>query len=200
MRPSDDQPFPLATVSPPVRPRGSIRAHDFKLPKPYRKKRFVEDDLAPSKARIVFLGLSCVMVAGLVTTLAWLAQENRDTPPVVVVAAPRVLPPVAAVRLPAPVVAPLPEAPAPVPVPETIVLAAPPAPSPSPFVHRTVARLPPPVKPAQAARPAPKIEPPDPDVVLIAAILSLTPPQPPAPLSCVPGRELACPTIGTMKP
>lgn len=93
MSPSAENHTMLATKRPQARARRSIKASDFALPKPYRKKRFVEDEPEVPKMRVAAVSLGGVLIACLVAALALLVKENLDTPPVLVVAAP---PPAAA--------------------------------------------------------------------------------------------------------
>lgn len=167
MPPTDDQHFPL----PSVRTRRSISVRDYKLPKPYRKKKFVEDAQPMSPLRIGLLVFSGLVIASLVTVLAMLARDNLDAPQLLVVSAPK----------PAPALAPvLPEPPAPA---AAALAQRPEAPAQRPAARP--AALPAAV-PRRHEEPAPRIDAPaaDPDVVLITAILMLTPPSlpdPPAP-------------------
>lgn len=156
-----DKPYPL--VSPRMAPRHGrcLRIGDFTLPKPYRRKRFVEDGTGMSGLRKLGLAMSGLAIAGLIAALVTLARENLDSPPMPVVAAP--VPPAAA-------------APAAQAAPAPTVRAALPPDVQEPAKRMVAAPHPIGIVPALAPAPTPAIEAPDPDVVLITAILTLTPP------------------------
>ncbi|MES2016950.1 MAG: hypothetical protein V4484_10685 [Pseudomonadota bacterium] len=164
MFPSDEQPYPLSS-NPPA-PRGrSISVRDYKLPKPYRKKRFVEDPTPMSPLRMGLLVFSGLVIVSLVAALAVLAKENLDSPPLLVIAAPM---PAAALPLA------LPAPPVPLMTLQPSPARAMPDPTLAPAVHARA------FAPAVARHaPSQKPEPPatDPDVVLITAILMLTAPS-----------------------
>lgn len=204
MRPSDEKPFPLITATMPgPRASRSIKVRDYALPKPYRKKTFVEDEPRMSRVRIAVLTLSCLTIASLVGALAMLAKENLDTPPVLIVAAP------------APETAKVPMVQLAVPVVARARLALadglPPAPARAreaapahPAVLRALA-----AKTARAPHPVPKPDapPPDPDVDLVTVILTLTMPSAaggadPAAATCSAGTpsDNGCPAIHGMEP
>lgn len=152
---SHKQRYPLATST-----------FHYTLPKPYRRKRFVDDAPGRSRLRMAGLTLAGLTVAGLLGALLVLARENFDAPPVPIVAAPR---PAPAPALPTPAAVAT--------APAAAERPAVPVRKPAPPVH--AARF-----PARAVRlarpvasPAPAV--PDPDVDLISAILILTPrPEP----------------------
>lgn len=203
MRPSDEKPFPLITATMPgPRASRSIKARDYALPKPYRKKTFVEDEPRMSRVRVTMLTLSCLTIASLVGALAMLAKENLDTPPVLIVAAP--VPETAKIplaRLAVPVVTRarlaladgLPAAAARA---REVV-------QPHPTVMRALA-----AKTARAPRAVPKPEapPPDPDVDLVTVILTLTMPSATAgadsaaACSAATPSDHGCPAIHGMEP
>jgi hypothetical protein len=165
--PPSAKPFPLATNKAVPRAGRSIRPRDFTLPKPYRRKRFVEDGPGMSRLRMLLLTLSALVISGLIATLVLLAKENLDSPPMPIIAAPAPLP------APAPLVAPAQSAvlPAMAAVPPPLPEQTPPARAPLPKAPPAPARL------VRVAAPmAPTAIAPDPDVVLITAILTLTPP------------------------
>ena len=85
---SDENHTGLAIKKPAQRPQRSIKASDFALPKPYRKKRFVEDEPEVPRKRYVAVSVAGVVIASLVAALVLLVKENLATPPVLVVAAP----------------------------------------------------------------------------------------------------------------
>jgi hypothetical protein len=206
--PSDETSTMLATKRPDSRPRRSVKASDFALPKPYRKKQFVEDKPEVPKKRIAAASVAGVLVAGLVAVLVLLVKENLATPPVLVVAAP---PPADApkaatpVKLTARTAKPL-RAPAPAPVlAHAQAIAA---------VRTRVDFIPAvlvgghfvPVasKAARVVHAAPiaqSVEP-DPDVVLISTILMLTPPTEPEQgnLACTAAEAKGCTAIHGMVP
>jgi hypothetical protein len=167
--PPSAKPFPLATNKAVPRAGRSIRPRDFTLPKPYRRKRFVEDGPGMSRLRMLLLTLSALVIAGLITTLALLAKENLDAPPMPIIAAPAPVP----APLVTPAVAPPATAAAPPPLPGQT----PPARAPQPVAPPAPARQ------ARVAAPTPPAVAPDPDVVLITAILTLAPPPEPT-VSC----------------
>jgi hypothetical protein len=183
VRPADESLFPLATTKVPgprTRRSSSVSARDFALPKPYRKKKFVEDEPRMSRARLAVLTLSGLTIASLVAALALLARDNLASPPVLVIAAPKAtleeLPEAqAAAALLTRFAAPSARREAPV-----LAAAAPAGPAharavphaPRPAMAPKAPRMAHPA-PQQSAAPAP-----DPDVVLITAILTLT--MPPA--------------------
>lgn len=175
MPPSDTKHYPLATNKGAPRARRSISVRDYALPKPYRRKRFVEDGPGKSRLRMAMLTLSVLLIAGLVGALVVLARTGFDAPPVPIVAAPRPAP--APLAQEAPTVS-APDVPA----------AAPPAVVAAPARPERIAAEPPTARAVRApqATPQPQVPAPDPDVVLIAAILTLTPPPEPATLACLP--------------
>lgn len=218
MPPSDDKQYPLVSNTAAPRVRRGIDARDYKLPKPYRKKKFVEDEQPSSPLRIRLLAFAGLVIAGLVVTLAMLAKENLDSPPPLIVAAPRPAT-VQPTTLPLPVAAEpelrLAQAPPALP-PRTIALPprsiAPPSRSIAlapraiapPSVH---GRVTPPPALRRAAPPKSVAAAADPDVVLITAILMLTPPSAPAPAnptladcSTTPSADVGCQAIHGVKP
>lgn len=163
----------------------SVSARHYSMPKPYRRKRFVEDAARMSRLRMTALTLSGLLIVGLIGALAALIKDNLDSPPVLIVAAPR---PTHVVRTAAPKAAPLPP----------LTLEAPAASAPAP------ARVWPAAKAARPAQQALNKEliPPDPDVILISAILSLTaaPGQDAAP-DCAAGiSDSGCAALHGMEP
>ncbi|MFL6656663.1 MAG: hypothetical protein ACJ8GW_01205 [Massilia sp.] len=161
MPPPDDPLYPLAKTAP--RTGRSVRARDYTLPKPYRKKAFVDDTARTrmSPLRLAMLVAAGLVVAGLIGVLIMLVQENRDAPHVLVIAAP-------------------PAKPAPTPSRHS------PAPPQDPLADPSLPSLPsPPVAPqvrpvrARAGHASANLTavPADPDVALIAAILALTMPS-----------------------
>lgn len=202
---SDETHYPLISKSAPPRGRRSISARDYALPKPYRKKKYVEDEPEMSKLRVGLLTFSALVVASLVGALVLLASEDIDRRPVLVVGAPKE-PAVRPVALPDP-------APALMARPRPPVARAPIADRPrrQDPVHAAPFPLATPAKLARAPRVPPKPEAaapvpaPDPDVVLITAILLLTPPNPPADpalaaCSVSPANDGGCPALHGMKP
>lgn len=178
---SDENRTGLATKKPASRPQRSIKASDFSLPKPYRKKRFVEDEPQEPRKRIAAAPLAGVLIASLVAALVMLVKENFDKPPVLVVAAP--LPAEQAYKAAKPVKLTARPARA---LREPALASAPAQPIAA--VRTRVDFIPAvmiggrfvPVA-SKVARVAPMAEPvePDPDVVLISTILMLTPPPEP---------------------
>jgi hypothetical protein len=185
----DEQLYPLAKTS--KRPGRSVRARDYTLPKPYRKKTFVEDRPPPmSPLRLAMLVSSGLLVVGLIGVLIMLVKENRNAPHLLVIAAPVVkTPPAATMHGPAPAAPALPP-----------TLPDPPPPSRQLAPGATVV-------PSHAPRASPGATPVplDPDVDLIAAILTLTmhpvPAQQP-PADCLEEDPAAIGCTGTrgMKP
>lgn len=215
MPPPDDKQYPLATktAAPRVsRSAGrsvghSISARDYSLPKPYRRKRFVEDKPDMSRSRVAMLAFSGVLIASLVVALALLAKENLHSPPVMVIAAP---------KEPAQDTAGKSAASA-----QTRKVAGPIAGKAAPRRAREPmashgrdltkvsaplpASLPPAKKVAKISQVPSLTEPavPDADVVLITAILTLTPrPEPDTTGACTPsmGGDHGCAAIHGMKP
>ena len=180
MSPSDKKDYGLVTQTMRPRPRRSVSMRDYSLPKPYRKKVFVEEAPTPSRIKTVLWTVSGVLVAGLVVELCMLAQETMRQ---------RELPIIAAAPRPA-----VDDAPAPLAMREQVSAAAPiaalaPATAASRHavspvlaaagigairgkVHLASAGRPGKPSRLQPAALAPE---PDPDVVLITAILLLAP-------------------------
>ncbi len=167
-----EKPFPLVSNRMPPHAGRSLRARDFALPRPYRRKPYVEDGMGMSRLRKMGLAMSSMAIAGLIATLVMLARDNLDAPPIPVIAAP--LPPAAPVAVAA---GPAAQAQP----PRTVV----PADLPLAVQGREpkVVAAPPAIKAVRSAPTAlkPAIEAPDPDVLLITAILTLTPPPEPEP-------------------
>lgn len=208
MSPSAENHTMLATTRPQARARRSIKASDFARPKPYRKKRFVEDEPEVPKMRVAAVSLAGVLIACLVAALALLVKENLATPPVLVVAAPLPAPspPAAAasVKLTA---RPARELRAPLPA------AAPGQPMAAPrarvdFIPSVLVGghfMPVPGKSARMAHMAAASEPAeaDPDVVLISTILMLTPPpeaEQESPAACALAGAKGCAALHGMVP
>ncbi len=209
MPPSDDTPYPLAAPQSGRQLRRSIAARDYALPKPYRKKKFVDEDAPPlSRLRVSLLTFSGLVVAGLVVALVLLAKENLDSPPLPVIAATVPTEPEAAIParglpraalLPAALQTPMP--------PSKGVHLSVPRPRPGalvPHLRKVSTRFLPPHMPIKTEAPAPA---PDRDVVLITTILLLTPPSPPdgavpEPAVCTgaTASDSGCPAIHGMKP
>ena len=197
MPPADNTHYPLSAATPAPRARRSISARDYSLPKPYRKKRFVEDEPKLSTLRKGLLAFSGLVVASLIAAL--LAKENFESPPVVVIPAPKPAAPLpVALADASPAFLPMP-----VPVRPPMAAVRDDAP---PAVPHGRAMLPAVAKPAHRAQLAPATEapPPDPDVVLISAILLLTAPSASAPddpaLAACSASDSGCPAIHGMKP
>ena len=202
MPPADNTHYPLSAATPAPRARRSISARDYSLPKPYRKKRFVEDEPKLSTLRKGLLAFSGLVIASLIAALALLAKENFDAPPVVVIAAPKPAAPMPVALADAPPAF----LPMPVHPPMTAVRGREEAP---PAVRHRPSMLAAAAKPARSAHLAPAAEapPPDPDVVLISAILLLTAPSASAPddpalatCSATTISDSGCPAIHGMKP
>jgi hypothetical protein len=197
VRPADNHPLiPIVLSIPPLRSGRSVRVRNYALPKPYRKKAFVEDTPRMSRRRLAVLTLSCLTIASLVAALAMLAKENLESPPVLVIAAP-VTPEAAS-----PAAAPLAPYRAPVDGPASPVLTA-------LAIHaapRAVAAPVPKAARAPRAAPKPELPPSDPDVDLVTVILTLTmPPANAVPATaavCTPGTpsDHGCPAIHGMEP
>jgi hypothetical protein len=166
VRPPDESKTTLVSRKP---ARRSISARDFRMPKPYRRPASAEARRGMSRLRLAMVAFSGLLIASLIAALALIAHENATSPhPLAVVAAKREQAPVPAAvsrsgagRAGAP----------PAPAISRQSADAPLAPSP--------AELPPVL--ADLPLTPPGALPDDPDVVLIAAILMLTP-TPPAPL------------------
>ena len=202
MPPADETHYPLAAAKPAPRVRRSISARDYSLPKPYRKKRFVEDEPKLSTLRKGLLAFSGLVVASLIAALALLAKENFESPPVVVIPAPKPAAPLpVALADASPAFLPMP-----VPVRPPMAAVRDDAP---PAVPHGRAMLPALAKPVHRAHlaPATQAPPPDPDVVLISAILLLTAPGASAPddpalaaCNATAVGDSGCPAIHGMKP
>ena len=196
MPPSDaDHPCPPVAETAAPRTGRSIRARDYKRPKPYRKKQFVEDPPDISRPRVALLAISGLVVTGLIVALALLVKENVDAPPLLVIAAPMPAAPLAALPVAAPAPPPpsLPRAG----VPEADAPAPPLPPAALARVKLAAKRA------APRALPKPELPVADPDVTLIMAILTLTAPAPdPAPPACMntPAADHGCPAIQSPTP
>ena len=201
----DEKHYPLAAPTPAPRGRRSISARDYSLPKPYRKKKFVEDEPELSTLRKGLLAFSGLVIASLIAALALLAKENFDSPPVLVIAAPKPAAPlpVALAEAPAPAFLPMP-APARSPMAAVHGREDPPQAAPHrPTLLSSAARL---ARSTHVA-PVPEVPAPDPDVVLISAILLLTAPSAAAPddpalaaCTATTMSDSGCPAIHGMKP
>jgi hypothetical protein len=166
------------------RGRASVKLRDFNPPKPYHKKAFVEDNVSLSRVRMTALALSGLLAASLVAALVLVAKDSLDPAPVPVVAA-------AVPALPA-----VPPAAAP-PMRLLPVTAAP-----RPAVPAAAA-LPPRAPRVPRPVPRPEAPAPDPDVLLIAAILMLTPSAeaPPAPgCAAHPRSDSSCHALHAIDP
>lgn len=171
--PPSAKPYPLAANKAAPRAGRSLSKREFALPKPYRRKRFVEDGVGMSRLRMVALSMSALAIAGLIAALALLVKENLASPPIPIIAAPT----------PAAVAA----VPAKRPVAPAVFLAPAHQPAPAPPLAAALPLVPPPVKRIAPVQARPESATADPDVVLITAILTLTPPpEPEAAPGCSP--------------
>ena len=66
----------LATSTVRPRTRGSLATRDYSLPKPYRRKAFPEEQPSTSKMKLALWAAAGVLMAGLIAELTSLAQEN----------------------------------------------------------------------------------------------------------------------------
>lgn len=169
MSPPPDDKHPLARTA----PRRGVHKHAYSLPKPYRKPVSSEGRARLSRLQVALLALAAMLVASLIATVALLAHENASARhPLPVVAAPdpaRAFPAKVAAFPGQADIAAGGRGPARGPANATGKNRAP-----SVLPKLVVAVLDRDPKAARAeALPAP-----DPDVVLITAILLLTPPQP----------------------
>jgi hypothetical protein len=171
--PSADRQYPLAATTAAPRVRRSVCARDYTLPKPYRRKKFVEDAPDRSRLRVALLSCSGLALTSLITALAMLAKENLEAPPITIIAAQA--PPPAARPSAAAVTAQLANFVAPQVAASSAVD---PVRAPHPRPRPKVAPAPKLARIAHAAA-QPVGAAPDPDVVLISAILALTPPPEP---------------------
>lgn len=172
MRPPDEKKTTLVSHK---SARRSISARDFRLPKPYRKPASPDARRGMSRLRVAMAVFSGLLIAGLIAALALIAHENATAPhPLAVVAAKNEEAPVRPLRgaagragtQPPPALSSHP--------------AAPPAPDSDP-----APALPDADTDADASLSVPAADlPEDPDVVLITAILLLTPPAPEAVPAC----------------
>jgi len=194
----------LATSTVRPRTRGHLATRDYSLPKPYRRKAFPEEQPSTSKMKLALWAVAGVLMAGLIAELTSLAQENlrQRRLPIIAAAPPPALPEPAPTlhsdqaQLPAARRAPhkpAPSALAPAAAVATEIIAAPaqaqlddsvslPGNMGEPAPARTVAqataqRLPLVLKKGKQARlvAVESAVEPDPDVVLITAILLLSP-------------------------
>ena len=204
MPPADDTHYPLAAATPAPRTRRSISARDYSLPKPYRRKKFVEDEPKLSTLRKGLLAISGLVIACLIAALALLAKENFESPPVVVMAAPKPAAPLPVALADAPPAF----LPMPVPAPPPMAAVRGREEAPPAVLHGPIklAATPKPARDAHLA-PVPEAPPADPDVVLISAILLLTAPSASAPddpalatCSATAVSDGGCPDIHGMKP
>lgn len=167
--------------------RRPVSARDYRMPKPYRRPVFADEIRVLSRRQIVLLCGTTVAVAGLIFTLALLARNHPDPVPIAVeLETPATLVPVkmvrrtpkrrVAVRVP----------------PATVAIAAGHDSHPAPLDARPPFKL---LIPAAPSLPgstpalAAAVPEPDPDVDLIATILTLFPPaaaeRTPVPPPCI---------------
>jgi hypothetical protein len=190
VRPTDEKKYTLVSRKP---SRRGVSARDFSLPKPYRKPIPGDQLRGMSRLRLVMLAFSGLLIAALIAALAILAHENATSPHAMAI--------VEAAK------------PAPKPPPEKrapgIKAAAAPLPTPVPAAPARIEHTldePPAAEPflaAQLAEVALDDLQPDPDVVLITAILLLSAvPIAETPGSCniAPGDEHGCSAIHAMDP
>jgi hypothetical protein len=88
---SDKKEYGLVTQTMHPRPRRSVSMRDYSLPKPYRKKVFVEEAPTTSKTKLALWTVSGILIAGLVVELGMLAQETmrQRELPIIAAAPPR---------------------------------------------------------------------------------------------------------------
>lgn len=80
MRPSDEKKYVLVSQRSKLKPRRALSVRDYSLPKPYRKPVNGEEYQGRSRTQFALLALAGVLIAGLVGALALLAHENVTTP------------------------------------------------------------------------------------------------------------------------
>lgn len=188
MRPTDEKKYTLVSRKP---SRRGISARDFSLPKPYRKPIPGDQLRGMSRLRLVMLAFSGLLIASLIAALAILAHDNATSPHARAI--------VEAAK------------PAPKPPPEKRAPGVKAASAPAPAIPAAPARIehtldqPPPAEPllAEQLTDVTLDEQPDPDVVLITAILLLSAvPIAETPGSCniVPGDDHGCSAIHAMDP
>lgn len=212
----------LATLTVRPRTRRNVAPRDYSLPKPYRRQTFPDEEQpTTSKMRLALWAVGGVLMAGLIAELTSLAQENirQRRLPIIAAAPPSMLPEPAptlyADQVHGPVARQAANAPAPSAVaPESIAT---PAQAQldngesrlaRPLGQPAAQRLPLVLKRFKLARPV-AVEAaaePDPDVVLITAILLLSPHlqwdvAPPFPV-CTPDapKDPACTELQGMRP
>lgn len=207
MHPPDDTPYPLARPKRTPQPPRAVRKQDFSLPKPYRRQLFSEEPESLTRLQKGLLAFATLLVATLAGIMALLAHENARSPQgKVIVAAARIEslePGEAQLASYAAPTAPLPRAPARATppalaggaamlTPRARAKGAAASPRLAAAIKKTAAapvprapgrhKSPHPKPQPKAVRKEPPLAPPpaDPDVVLITAILLLTPAPVPA--------------------
>ena len=237
MSTSDKKEYALVHPTMQPRMRRHLAARDYSLPKPYRRKVFLEEPPTTSKVTLALWAAAGVLMAGLIAELTSLAQENmrQRRLPIIAAAPPPVLPEQAPsirgnelARAPAARRAPVELAPLLVAAAAAAVSAeinatpaqaqldggeSRPSDRDQPRPLNMAANTSPPqlahvIKKGKQPRPAviaPSVEP-DPDVVLITAILLLSPQLhwdvPTSDPVCTPGapKDPACPELHGMRP
>jgi hypothetical protein len=195
----NDKRYPLEKLKLPPQPRRVVRKKDFSLPKPYRRQLFSEAPERLTRMQVSLLSFAGLMVTALLGVLTILAQETEHSPDGKPIVAAR--PGLADARPGGDMAPDGPVPPALRLAPKVAAMAAPRSPAQQGKAPR---KAPPPGQALAAAR-APRARParktpaapiavpapaPDPDVVLISAILLLTP-APPKPAAPVVSMELA---------
>lgn len=80
MRPPDEKKYVLVTQKTKLRKSRSLSVRDYSLPKPYRKAMSGEERRGISRMQVALLAVAGMLIAGLIATLALLAHENVTTP------------------------------------------------------------------------------------------------------------------------